>query len=134
MTILSYSTFIPLPFSQYGRQDPNNYAVFLKWRVRMNWHMLGTQAVPSTIVAFVRVVALLPWDYQGMIHPIGKSLLISRENLSVCIRTFPCPCTREIHKSGLLLVHFYIPHNIKGVLFSCNKYESKNESSYLLQA
>lgn len=80
--------------------------------------MLGTQAVPSTIVAFVRVVALLiPWDYQGVIHPIGKSLLISRESLSVCVRIFRCPCTREIHKSRLLLGHFYIPLNQKCLVF-----------------
>lgn len=47
--------------------------------------MLGTQAVPGTVVALVRVVALLiPWDYQGVIHPIKKSLLQQRKSLCLC--------------------------------------------------
>lgn len=75
----------------------SNDAAFyeMAWMAWIDWQMLSTKAVPGTAVAFVRVVALLtPWDYQGVIHPIGVSLFTSRENLSVCVMIFRSPCTR----------------------------------------
>lgn len=98
----------------------------------MNWHMLGTKAVPGTVVAFVRVVALLtPWDYQGVIHPIGNSLLTSRENF--CLRTDIslrlCERNPQIKVASRAFLHTTQPEVSR---FFANKYEQKkfNHRSY----
>lgn len=92
--------------------------------VGMNWHIVGTQAVPSTIVALVRVVALLiPWDYQGVIHPIGKSLLTNGEYVSLFAYGYFVALVPEKSTNQDCFRGIFTYPSIRGVSFSYNKYE-----------
>lgn len=97
---------------------------------RRGWHELAHSWYEGNTLHSCGVCkshcTLDPWDYQGVILPIGNSLLTCRIILSVCVRIFRYPCTREIHKSGLLLGHFYI-NSTRIVSFLCQK---MNHHSY----
>lgn len=109
--------------------------MFLKWRVRHElahaWYPGSTQHNSGVCKGRCTLDPLgLPRrdtpDWEVSSHQQGKSL---------CLYTdISLPLYQSDPQIKVALGRFYVSLNISGVSFSCNKYESKNESSFTLQA